>query len=84
MAEPQRGARFSVGRDAGAIYPGRATSMETVMADFDFPLEFRTRQIATNGTSIHVRSGGAGPAVLRAAGQTSSPALRRLVITHNV
>jgi pimeloyl-ACP methyl ester carboxylesterase len=38
--------------------------METVMADFDFPPEFRTKQIATNGTSIHVRSGGAGPAVL--------------------
>jgi pimeloyl-ACP methyl ester carboxylesterase len=35
-----------------------------VMADFDFPPEFRTRQIASNGTSIHVRSGGAGPAVL--------------------
>ena len=34
------------------------------MADFDFPPEFRAQQIATNGTSIHVRSGGAGPAVL--------------------
>ena len=34
------------------------------MADFNFPPEFRTQQIATNGTSIHVRSGGAGPAVL--------------------
>src|SRR4029450_12936840 len=38
--------------------------METGMADFEFPPEFRTRQIATNGTSLHVRSGGAGPAVL--------------------
>jgi pimeloyl-ACP methyl ester carboxylesterase len=38
--------------------------METVMADFDFPPEFRTKQIATNGTSIHVRSSGAGPAVV--------------------
>jgi pimeloyl-ACP methyl ester carboxylesterase len=38
--------------------------METVMAAFDFPPEFRTQQIATNGTSLHVRSGGAGPAVL--------------------
>jgi pimeloyl-ACP methyl ester carboxylesterase len=64
MAEPQGGALFSVGRDAGVIYPGRATSMERVMANFDFPPEFRTQQIATNGTSIHVRSGGAGPAVL--------------------
>ena len=34
------------------------------MAAFDFPPGFRTQQIATNGTSIHVRSGGAGPAVL--------------------
>src|SRR4029450_9696796 len=38
--------------------------METGMADFDFPPEFRTQQIATNGTSIHVRSGGAGPAIV--------------------
>jgi pimeloyl-ACP methyl ester carboxylesterase len=64
MAERQRGQPFSVGRDAAAIYPGRATSMERVMANFDFPPEFRTQQIATNGTSIHVRSGGTGPAVL--------------------
>jgi pimeloyl-ACP methyl ester carboxylesterase len=34
------------------------------MANFDFPPEFRTQQVATNGTSIHVRSGGTGPAVL--------------------
>jgi pimeloyl-ACP methyl ester carboxylesterase len=38
--------------------------METVMAAFDFPPEFRTQQFVTNGTSLHVRSGGAGPAVL--------------------
>jgi pimeloyl-ACP methyl ester carboxylesterase len=34
------------------------------MAAFDFPPGFRPQQIATNGTSLHVRSGGAGPAVL--------------------
>jgi len=34
------------------------------MNAFDFPPEFRTRDIATNGTSIHVRTGGSGPAVL--------------------
>jgi pimeloyl-ACP methyl ester carboxylesterase len=34
------------------------------MNDFDFPPEFHTRDIAANGTSIHVRSGGAGPAVI--------------------
>ena len=34
------------------------------MDAFSFPPEFRTRDIAINGTSIHVRSGGAGPAVV--------------------
>ena len=31
---------------------------------FDFPAGFMQRGIATNGVSIHVRSGGSGPAVL--------------------
>jgi len=34
------------------------------MDAFSFPPEFRTRDIAVNGTSIHVRSGGTGPAVV--------------------
>lgn len=34
------------------------------MEAFRFPAEFRTREIATNGTSIYVRSAGAGPAVV--------------------
>ena len=34
------------------------------MGPFSFPSEFRTRNIATNGTSIHVRSGGTGPAAV--------------------
>ena len=34
------------------------------MNAFDFPPDFQTRDIATNGTTIHVRSGGSGPAVL--------------------
>jgi pimeloyl-ACP methyl ester carboxylesterase len=38
--------------------------MEVFMEAFDFPPEFRTSEIATNGTSIYVRSGGAGPAVV--------------------
>ena len=29
-----------------------------------FPAEFRTQEIATNGTTLHVRSGGKGPAVV--------------------
>jgi pimeloyl-ACP methyl ester carboxylesterase len=38
--------------------------MEVIMRAFSFPSEFSTREIATNGTSIHVRSGGTGPAVV--------------------
>jgi pimeloyl-ACP methyl ester carboxylesterase len=38
--------------------------MEAVMEAFSFPPEFRTRDIATNGTSIYVRSGGTGPTVV--------------------
>jgi len=34
------------------------------MNAFDFPPEFRTSDIATNGISIYVRSGGTGPAVI--------------------
>ena len=34
------------------------------MNAFDFPPGFQKRDIATNGTTIHVRSGGSGPAVL--------------------
>jgi pimeloyl-ACP methyl ester carboxylesterase len=38
--------------------------MEILMEAFDFPPEFRTSEIAANGTVIYVRSGGAGPAVV--------------------
>jgi pimeloyl-ACP methyl ester carboxylesterase len=31
---------------------------------FDFPAGFRTQEIATNGTTLHVRIGGTGPAVV--------------------
>ncbi len=34
------------------------------MHAFEFPPEFRTKDVATNGTAIHVRSGGNGPAVV--------------------
>ena len=34
------------------------------MNAFDFPPQFHTRDIATNGTSIYVRTGGTGPAVI--------------------
>ncbi|MFH5776032.1 alpha/beta fold hydrolase [Paracoccus sp. NGMCC 1.201697] len=32
--------------------------------NFDYPAEFKTQDIATNGATIHVRVGGAGPAVM--------------------
>jgi pimeloyl-ACP methyl ester carboxylesterase len=38
--------------------------MEIIMEAFRFPAEFSTREIETNGTSIYVRSGGAGSAVV--------------------
>jgi len=34
------------------------------MSPFAFPPDFRTRDVLSNGTTIHVRSGGTGPAVL--------------------
>ena len=37
---------------------------EIVMRPFEFPPEFRTSEIASNGTTLHVRCGGTGPAVL--------------------
>jgi pimeloyl-ACP methyl ester carboxylesterase len=41
-----------------------ATTTEIAMEAFRFPPEFRAREITTNGTSIYVRSGGTGPAVV--------------------
>jgi pimeloyl-ACP methyl ester carboxylesterase len=38
--------------------------MEVIMEAFRFPPEFHAREIATNGTSIYVRSGGTGPGVV--------------------
>ncbi len=59
------------------------------MGPFSFPSEFRTRNIATNGTSIHVRSGGTGPAavLLRGYGETGdmwAPMAADLVRDHTV
>jgi pimeloyl-ACP methyl ester carboxylesterase len=34
------------------------------MPMFEFPPGFTARDVATNGTTIHVRAGGAGPAVV--------------------
>jgi pimeloyl-ACP methyl ester carboxylesterase len=38
--------------------------VEVIVHGFEFPPEFRTSDIATNGTTIHVRSGGSGRAVV--------------------
>jgi pimeloyl-ACP methyl ester carboxylesterase len=51
---------------------------------FDFPKEFHTQEVVTNGTTIHVRVGGRGPAVvlLHGYGETGDmwvPMARELV-----
>jgi pimeloyl-ACP methyl ester carboxylesterase len=56
---------------------------------FDFPQEFRTREISTNDTTIHVRVGGNGPAVvlLHGYGETGDmwiPLARDLIRDHTV
>jgi pimeloyl-ACP methyl ester carboxylesterase len=56
---------------------------------FDFPTEFRTQDIATNGTTIHVRVGGKGSAVvlLHGYGETGDmwvPMARELMRDHTV
>jgi pimeloyl-ACP methyl ester carboxylesterase len=45
---------------SGASVP----TVEIVMKPFEFPPELRTSHVATNGTTIYVRSGGTGPAVV--------------------
>src|SRR5262245_11188236 len=56
---------------------------------FDFPREFRTQEIQSNGTTIHVRVGGTGPAIvlLHGYGETGdmwAPMARELVGGHTV
>jgi pimeloyl-ACP methyl ester carboxylesterase len=50
-----------------ALLAGLAIGAATGRAQaetFDFPAGFAVREIPTNGTTIHVRSGGSGPAVV--------------------
>jgi pimeloyl-ACP methyl ester carboxylesterase len=54
-----------------------------------FPAAFRTQEIATNGTTLHVRVGGSGPAVLLLHGYGESgdmwaPLAARLAASHTV
>ncbi|RZF66530.1 alpha/beta hydrolase [Sphingomonas populi] len=57
--------------------------------DFDFPASFRNQEITTNGTTLHVRVGGKGPAVvlLHGYGETGdmwAPLARDLMRDHMV
>jgi pimeloyl-ACP methyl ester carboxylesterase len=63
----------------------RATGAQSLA----YPKAFRTRQIATNGTKLHVRVGGAGPAVvlLHGYGETGDmwvPLAKELARDHTV
>jgi pimeloyl-ACP methyl ester carboxylesterase/uncharacterized RmlC-like cupin family protein len=44
-----------------ALLPSAAPALANT---FDFPASFRTQEIATNGTTLHVRIGGTGPVVV--------------------
>src|SRR5262249_45661803 len=59
------------------------------MPSFDFPKEFRTQDVVTNRTTIYVRVGGRGPAVvlLHGYGETGDmwvPMARDLMRDHTV
>ncbi|SDA19963.1 alpha/beta fold hydrolase [Sphingomonas sp. NFR15] len=63
--------------------------VSAVAQDFNFPPSFAVRDIATNGTTLHVRVGGAGPAVLllHGYGETGdmwAPLARNLMRDHIV
>ena len=49
---------------AGAALSVLASPAVCAGAGLDFPNGFRVEEIATNGTTLHVRVGGAGPAVV--------------------
>ena len=71
---------------AGSL--GLLSSVASRAADFAFP-SFAVREVATNGATIHVRSGGTGPAVvlLHGYGETGdmwAPLARDLARDHSV
>lgn len=71
-----------------AMVIGLAAPTASLAQDFAFP-SFKVREIATNGTAIHVRSGGSGPAVvlLHGYGETGdmwAPLARDLARDHTV
>ncbi|SDB74248.1 Pimeloyl-ACP methyl ester carboxylesterase [Agrobacterium fabrum] len=57
--------------------------------ELDFPATFKTQEINTNGTTIHVRSGGKGPAVILIHGYGDTgdmwvPLAEELMLDHRV
>src|SRR5690606_2004603 len=65
------------------------TSSSAIAQDFVFPVTFNTQEIASNGTTLHVRIGGKGPAVLllHGYGETGdmwAPLARELMRDHTV
>lgn len=75
-----------------AIFAGLALAMTPAPAlaqDFIFPVAFKTHEVPTNGTTLHVRIGGKGPAVLllHGYGETGdmwAPLARDLMRDHTV
>lgn len=52
-------------RIAAWLMAASLPGMSPALADtFDFPASFHTQEIASNGTTLHVRIGGTGPAVV--------------------
>ncbi|TIX51160.1 alpha/beta fold hydrolase [Alteraurantiacibacter aquimixticola] len=65
------------------------SSTAATAQDFVFPTSFRTQEVATNGTTLHVRIGGSGPAVLLLHGYAETgdmwaPLARDLMRDHTV
>ncbi len=74
---------------AGAAAVALLTASPGLAAGFDLPSGFQVREIATNGTTLHVRVGGKGPAVvlLHGYGDTGDmwgPLAADLARTHTV
>ena len=75
--------RFFAGALAGFLFVTPALAIEK------FPAGFKTQDIATNGTTLHVRVGGSGPAVLLVhgfgdSGDMWAPLAAKLVPGHTV
>jgi pimeloyl-ACP methyl ester carboxylesterase len=75
--------RFFAGGLAGLLFVTPALAIEP------FPASFKVQEISTNGTTLHVRVGGSGPAVLLLhgfgdTGDMWAPLAVQLVKTHTV